>query len=118
MNIHRDDSFSTREYGTDRVNQIRPIEKILEETTFYNEILLYQKTKDTEGDLGPNRKFIRPSYLIALNNISKETIELAKLHNLPVLLIQEDYYINLALDSILYTLCLKQQKVISKLKKN
>lgn len=94
MNIHRDDSFSTREYGTDRVNQIRPIEKILEETTFYNEILLYQKTKDTEGDLGPNRKFIRPSYLIALNNISKETIELAKLHNLPVLLIQEDYYIN------------------------
>lgn len=92
MNIHHYDSFSSHERGTDRINQIRPVEKFLEGTTFYNEILLYQKNKNTEGNFTSDKEFVRPSYLIALNEISEEIIELAKLHNLPILLIQEEYY--------------------------
>lgn len=94
MNVHQNDSFSIKERGTDRINQIRPVEKFLEGTTFYNEILLYQKTKNTEGNFTTDREFIRPSYLIALNKLTAEIIELAKLHNLPILLIQEEYYYN------------------------
>ncbi|HHX68430.1 MAG TPA: hypothetical protein GX708_10315, partial [Gallicola sp.] len=92
MNVHDYDSFSSQERGTDRINQIRPVEKILEGTTVYNEILLYQKTEKTEGNFAADREFIVPSYLIALNKLTDEIIELAKLHNLPILLIHEEYY--------------------------
>lgn len=92
MNIHHDDSFSSREYGTEKINQIRTKARILDETVNYNEILLYQRNKKTEGNLSPKTEFIKPSYLIALNEINSEILELAKTKKMPILLIYEEYY--------------------------
>lgn len=92
VHVYHSDSFTSKEYSTKRINEIRTLDSLITNTRGYNEILMKQKSSGNEGDFSLDRKYIFPNYIISVNNIKEEDLEFAKQYSLPILLFHEKDY--------------------------
>ncbi len=92
MHVFHTDSFSNHDEGSDRVNEIHTKDSLIENTKGYNEILFLQNSKTNKNKFDDKRTYIKPKYIIAINEITKKDILAAKNNNIPILLIHlKDY---------------------------
>lgn len=85
MHMYETDSYTSHQYGTDRVQRLFNPNDFLNETKGYNEILMKDKNYD-------GMKTIRPDYIICYDSIKSGDILCAKKMNLPIVVINTDKY--------------------------
>ena len=86
MHMYEADSYTEKLYGSKVIPRIYTPENLIFRTYDYNEILyknlLTQNKQDT----------IKPSYVICYNEIKEGDLSIAKLNNIPIILLQTKYY--------------------------
>lgn len=90
MHVYNGDSFSEGIYGTDRVNKIFTPDDLIRKTNYFNEILYSEQ----DGNV------LFPDYVVCKDEIDGESIDYAKEHNLPIVIINTlKYDINIHRES-------------------
>lgn len=82
MHLSNTDSYSKREYGTDKFQRIYTISNLMDNTIGYNEILYNEK----------NINDFKPDFLVCFDEIKPNQLEVADYFSLPIVLINSDKY--------------------------
>ena len=84
--MYESDSYTEKLYGSKVIPRIYTPENLIFRTNDYNEILyknlLTQNKQDT----------IKPSYVICYDEIKEGDLSIAKINNIPIILLQTKYY--------------------------
>lgn len=82
MHMYYEDSYTSHEEGTNKVNQIFTPRQLLKSTNIYNEILY----SEMSGGL------LLPSYVVCKDKIDEKSLSYARRNNLPIILINTNKY--------------------------
>lgn len=82
MHMYNADSYTSNQYGTNRVNKIYTPKTLLKETSFYNEVLY----SEMDGEV------LFPDYVVCKDEIDDESVQYAQKYNLPILIINTKKY--------------------------
>ena len=82
MHVSNSDSYTSHEYGTDKVQRINSPKKLIEETIGYNEILYSEH----------NLEDFKPDFIVAFDFITDKQYEVAREMNLPIVVINSEKY--------------------------
>lgn len=101
-NVFESDSytFSSEKNITTRPNRLMTPEEIAESSDSYSEINIKNKKSDRQT----SRKYdeMKPSYIVAMDNMTKEQIEESKRLNIPIVVIERERYKTKRIDDIEY----------------
>jgi len=86
MHLYESDSFSVRLNGSDRIPTIKTADELLKDTHGYNELLYLNQS--VEGEFEP----LRPSYIVAFNEIKNGEIETSRKHGISIVLLHTECY--------------------------
>ncbi len=92
MHVYHTDSF-TKDFKSDRVNEILTSDYLMKKTEGYNEILYLEDNLSMKYG---NKKYekLMPSYVLCYNKITMLEIDIAKKFNIPIVLLHGDKYVN------------------------
>lgn len=91
MHLSNTDSYTSHEYGTDKIQKIYSTDKLMNDTKGYNEILYSEK----------NLVDFKPDFIVAFDFITDKQLEVANYFNLPIVLINSSKYLkNSGLESL------------------
>ena len=101
-NVFESDSytFSSEKNITTRPNRLMTPQEITESSDSYSEINIKNKKSDRKN----SRKYdeMKPSYMVAMDNITKEQIEESKRLKIPIVVIERERYKTKKIDDIEY----------------
>lgn len=83
MHVSNVDSYTSHEYGTDKIQRIYSPSRLIDETKSYNEILYSEK----------NLEDFKPDFIVAFDKITDDERETAREMNLPIVLINSKKYL-------------------------
>lgn len=83
INMHNYDSYSGRINYTDRINKIFTPHGLLKQTNKYNEVLYSEK----------NDNVLLPSYVVCKDQLDEQSIDYARMHGLPMVIINTKKYL-------------------------
>ena len=83
MHLSNTDSYTSHEYGTDKVQKIYSTDSLMDATQGYNEILYSEK----------NLVDFKPDFIVAFDFITDKQMEVANYFNLPIVLINSSKYL-------------------------
>ena len=83
MHVSNSDSYTSHEYGTDKIQRINSPKKLMEETIGYNEILYSEY----------NLENFKPDFIVAFDFITDGQYEVAQEMNLSIVVINSEKYI-------------------------
>ena len=83
MHLSNTDSYTSHEYGTDKVQKIYSTDSLMNATKGYNEILYSEK----------NLVDFKPDFIVAFDFITDKQMEVANYFNLPIVLINSFKYL-------------------------
>ena len=83
MHLSNTDSYTSHEYGTDKIQKIYNTDSLMNDTQGYNEILYSEK----------NLVDFKPDFIVAFDFITDKQIEVANYFNLPIVLINSSKYL-------------------------
>ena len=83
MHLSNSDSYTTNEYGTDKIQRIYNPRTLMEETVGYNEILYSER----------NLKDFKPDFIVSFDEITEKQLEVANEMNLPIVVINSKKYV-------------------------
>lgn len=100
LNVFEADSFSNLGVNfTTKPNRIMTKKEVVESSGCYSEINIKNKLIDREKGLYEEK---RPSYIVSMNNPTKEQIEESKRLNIPIVVIERERYKTKRIDDIEY----------------
>lgn len=83
MHVSNTDSYTSHEYGTDKIQWIVPPKKLVDETKGYNEILYSEH----------NLENFKPDFVVAYDHITLRHQKIAREMNIPIVLINRKKYV-------------------------
>lgn len=82
MHMYHSDSYTSKEFGSRKINQIYQVDEFVKNTMGYNEILYSEK----------NLNSFNPDFLVCFDYITSEEKTIAKSMNIPIVMINSDCY--------------------------